>query len=57
MLFEKREIMSTIKRPEGMKRINTAALANAFIDEQIDLLKRQIGDRKVIEPEIKFNNC
>lgn len=40
--------MSTIKRPEGMKRINTAALANAFIDEQIDLLKRQIGDRKVL---------
>lgn len=40
--------MSTIKRPEGMKRINTAALANAFIDEQIDLLKRQIGNRKVL---------
>ena len=33
-------------RPETMARINTPALANAFIDEQI--VREQVGDRKVL---------
>lgn len=40
--------MNTIKRPEGMERITTESLATAFIDEQVDLLRRQIGDKKVL---------
>lgn len=37
-----------IKRPENMERITTEALAKAFIDEQIPLLQKQIGDKKVL---------
>ncbi len=40
--------MSENKRPESMKRINTPELAKAFIDEQINALKTQIGDKKVL---------
>ncbi|MBQ3869402.1 MAG: glutamine-hydrolyzing GMP synthase [Clostridia bacterium] len=40
--------MQNNKRPETMKRITTPELANAFIDEQIGLLKKQIGDKKVL---------
>ena len=36
------------KRPESMKRINTKELANAFIEEQVALLRKQIGDKKVL---------
>ena len=35
-------------RPENMKRIETKELANAFIEEQIAALKKQIGDKKVL---------
>ena len=35
-------------RPENMKRINTPALAEAFIEEQIKALREQIGDKKVL---------
>ncbi len=35
-------------RPETMARITTPELAQAFIDEQIGLLKEQIGDQKVL---------
>lgn len=35
-------------RPEAMERITTAALAEAFIDEQVKELKEQIGDKKVL---------
>lgn len=35
-------------RPESMERITTEALANAFIDEQLEALKAQIGDKKVL---------
>ena len=35
-------------RPESMKRIETPELAKAFINEQIALLKEQIGDKKVL---------
>ena len=35
-------------RPETMERITTPELAQAFIDEQIELLKEQVGDKKVL---------
>lgn len=35
-------------RPETMQRITTAELANQFIDEQVKLLREQIGDKKVL---------
>ncbi len=35
-------------RPESMKRITTLELANAFIDEQVALIREQVGDKKVL---------
>ncbi len=35
-------------RPETMERITTPALAEAFIEEQITELRKQIGDKKVL---------
>lgn len=35
-------------RPETMERITTTALAERFIAEQIDALRAQIGDKKVL---------
>ncbi|MBQ6004193.1 MAG: glutamine-hydrolyzing GMP synthase [Clostridia bacterium] len=35
-------------RPETMERIVSSELAKAFIDEQVALLKEQIGDKKVL---------
>ena len=40
--------MDTNKRPESMKRINNFELANAFIDEQVKLVREQVGDKKVL---------
>ena len=40
--------MTDNKRPESMKRITDAALAEAFIDEQIALVKKQVGNKKVL---------
>ncbi len=40
--------MENNKRPETMERINTKALADAFIDEQVKELREQIGDKKVL---------
>ena len=40
--------MDQNKRPESMERINTPELAQAFIDEQIEALRAQIGDKKVL---------
>ena len=40
--------MDSNKRPDDMARINTPALAQAFIEEQITLLREQIGDKKVL---------
>ena len=40
--------MSDNKRPESLARITTPELADAFIEEQIALLKAQIGDKKVL---------
>lgn len=36
------------KRPETMERITTKALADAFIDEQVKLVREQVGDKKVL---------
>jgi len=35
-------------RPESMARINTKALADAFIEEQIAEVRKQVGDKKVL---------
>jgi len=35
-------------RSESMQRITTPALAQAYIDERIELLRKQIGDKKVL---------
>ncbi|MBQ9179632.1 MAG: glutamine-hydrolyzing GMP synthase [Firmicutes bacterium] len=40
--------MDSNKRPDNMERITTPELARAFIDEQLALLKEQIGDKKVL---------
>ncbi len=36
------------KRPDSMQRINTVELAEAFINEQVQLVKKQVGDKKVL---------
>ena len=40
--------MNTNKRPDNMERITTKALADAFIDEQVKLIREQVGDKKVL---------
>ena len=35
-------------RPETMERINNAELANKFIEEQVALIREQVGDKKVL---------
>ncbi len=35
-------------RPDSMERITTPELAEAFIDEQLKVLREQIGDKKVL---------
>lgn len=35
-------------RPETMERITTPALADAFIAEQVDAIRAQVGDKKVL---------
>ena len=35
-------------RPESLKRINTPELAQAFIDEQVKLVREHVGDKKVL---------
>lgn len=40
--------MKNNKRPETMERITTTELAEAFIAEQLDALRKQIGDKKVL---------
>ena len=36
------------KRPDSMARINTPALAEAFIAEQVAAIRAQVGDKKVL---------
>ncbi len=38
--------VTEIRRPADMERITTPELAKAFIDEQVALIKEQVGDRK-----------
>ena len=40
--------MQNNKRPENMERITTPELAKAFIDEQVALVREQVGDKKVL---------
>lgn len=40
--------MQSNKRPETMERIKTKALADAFISEQVEEIKAQVGDKKVL---------
>ena len=40
--------MDNNKRPETMERITTSALAEAFIAEQVEAIKKQVGDKKVL---------
>ena len=40
--------MESNKRPESMERITTAALAEQFIKEQVEAVRAQVGDKKVL---------
>ena len=40
--------MDSNKRPDTMERITTKALADAFIEEQVKLVREQVGDKKVL---------
>ena len=40
--------MNTNVRPDSMERITTKALAEKFIDEQVKLVREQVGDKKVL---------
>ena len=46
--------MADNKRPESMERITTPALAEAFIQEQVAALQKQVGDKKVLLALVKF---
>lgn len=40
--------MAEIRRPDDMVRITTPELAQKFIEEQIGLIRNQVGDKKVL---------
>ncbi len=40
--------MDNNKRPENMERITTKTLADAFIAEQVEAVRKQVGDKKVL---------
>ena len=40
--------MNSNIRPDTMARITTKALADTFIDEQVKLIREQVGDKKVL---------
>ena len=40
--------MENNKRPESMQRITTPELAQAFINEQVEEIRKQVGDKKVL---------
>ena len=40
--------MNSNKRPEAMQRITTPELAKAFIDEQIQAIRTEVGEKKVL---------
>ena len=41
-------MMQNNVRPESMERITTPALAEAFIAEQVEAVRAQVGDKKVL---------
>ncbi len=45
---EWRKFMQMIKRPDDMARITTPQLAQAFIAEQVEAVRAQVGDKKVL---------
>ncbi len=40
--------MDNNKRPDSMQRITTPELAEAFISEQVEAIRQQVGDKKVL---------
>ena len=40
--------MDSNKRPDSMERITTKALADSFIAEQVESIRNQVGDKKVL---------
>ena len=40
--------VTEIRRPADMERITTPELAQAFIEEQVALIREQVGDKKVL---------
>ena len=40
--------MANNKRPENMERITTPQLAEAFIAQQLEEIREQVGDKKVL---------
>ena len=40
--------MENNKRPESMERITTTTLADAFIEEQVEEIRSQVGEKKVL---------
>ena len=40
--------MNSNKRPDSMQRITNFELANAFINEQVEAVRDQVGDKKVL---------
>ena len=40
--------MDPNKRPDDMERITTPELAQAFIDEKIEEIRAQVGDKNVL---------
>ena len=41
--------MKNNMRPADMKRINTPALAEAFINEQVEAVRAQVGDKTMMD--------
>ena len=46
--MQEEQLMDSNKRPDTMERITTPALAEAFIAQQVEALRAQIGDKKVL---------
>ena len=40
--------MKNNKKPDNIERITTPEQAKAFIDEQMEIVKEQVGDKKVL---------
>ena len=47
-IFAGGSVMGILVRPECMARITNFELANAFIDQQVDEIRQQVGDQKVL---------